>query len=165
LATCPHAHMPGEARVTGCSTPCSTDPASIDAEELLDLFAQLASHAPSHSFHLPGSTLGQGPLARQPGSTEAGIEPKPDASSSQSSDQQPGTDAARWLSAAQVRGAVRLSHVCIAAFTGEQHLPAHQHLHNRGLASLESSSEGKACVGYCPPACVCAWPPLMCSPL
>lgn len=89
---------------------CSYDKGAVRAEELADLLQQAAGFAPGQAFH---------------------CEPPTSSSSSGSDDGSPCSSA--LIDPARLRGALRRSLVCVAAFADEQHLPAHQHLAARGL--------------------------------
>lgn len=108
----------------------------MDAAELADLLSQVACFAPGQSFHVEGQQTaapGGCSSAHGHGSTSSGSEGSSSASGAGSRRQ--------LVDPARLGGAMRRSLVCVAAFAEEQHLPQHQHLAARGLASAPEPSQ------------------------
>lgn len=115
---------------------CSYDRSQMDAAELADLLSQVACFAPGQSFHVEGQQTaapGGCSSAHGHGSTSSGSEGSSSASGAGSRRQ--------LVDPARLGGAMRRSLVCVAAFAEEQHLPQHQHLAARGLASAPEPSQ------------------------
>lgn len=118
----------------------STDASAIDPVELADLFAQLATHAPSQAFHRAAST-GFG----QPSDVSHLTYPYPTTLRFDGSDavqstvsleaRRPVDLSARALAADRLQAALKRSTACIAAFVHEDHLPEYQNLGSRGMGA------------------------------